>query len=192
VKLSRGLVLTGWWARPNCNLVLNCADSSWCFLRQKLHGGRRISSSEFVKRPLCNIHQNRWRITRVAQPKRRLLHLESCSYNKSHPNPKAYCFSKSVNKKPLLIWSPCLASLNSACISFTLTKCASWLKSIIEPYWSSFKQVPYLVMVHLSSHVIWSHKWLQGTILFELAKETLFSITTVVAPQVSPCIYLGP
>jgi hypothetical protein len=33
------------------------------------------------------IHHNGWRITRGTQPKRRVLHLESLYYNKSHPGP---------------------------------------------------------------------------------------------------------
>jgi hypothetical protein len=103
---------------------------------------------------MCIIHQNGWHITRVTQPKRRMPHLEPHSYNKSHPSPKAYCFSKSVDKKPLLVSCPYVASLNSACISFTPIKCAPWFESIIEPCWSSFKQVPYMVMVYLSSHVV--------------------------------------
>jgi hypothetical protein len=47
-----------------------------------------------MKRPLCNIHQNGWRITQGTQPERSVLPLESHSYNKSHPSPKAYRFSK--------------------------------------------------------------------------------------------------
>jgi hypothetical protein len=34
------------------------------FLRQKLQDGKRISFSEYVKSPICNIHRNGWRITR--------------------------------------------------------------------------------------------------------------------------------
>jgi hypothetical protein len=140
---------------------------------------------------MCNICQNGWCIIRGTQPERRVLPLESRSYNKSCPSPKAYCFSKSVDKKSLLVSSPCLASFNSACISFTTTKCAPWFKSIIEPCWSSFKQVPYMVMVHLSSHVVLISHVTSWIILFELPKESLFPITTIVAPQVPPCILLG-
>jgi hypothetical protein len=120
-----------------------------------------------------------------------MLHLEHCSYNKSWPSPKAYCFSKSVDKKPLLVSSPCLASLNSAFISFTPTKCAPWFESIIEPCWSSFEQVPYMVTDYLSSHVVLTSHVTSRTILLNLSKETLFPITTVVASQVSPCILPG-
>jgi hypothetical protein len=117
--------------------------------------------------------------------------VESHSYNKSRLSPKAYCFSKSVDKKSLLLSSTCLAFLNSACISFTPTKCAPWFESIIEPCWSSFKQVPYMVTVHLFSHVILISHTTSRTILFELPKETLFPIGVIVAPQVSPCILPG-
>jgi hypothetical protein len=36
LKLSHGLVLTGWRARPKCNIILNCAGSPIRLLRQKL------------------------------------------------------------------------------------------------------------------------------------------------------------
>jgi hypothetical protein len=52
LKLSHGLVLTGWWARPNCNLVLNYTGSPRRLLRQKLQDGKRISFPESMKRPL--------------------------------------------------------------------------------------------------------------------------------------------
>jgi hypothetical protein len=57
---------------------------------------------------MCIIHQNGWLITQGTQPERRVLRLESHSYNKSHPSPKAYCFSKIVDKKPFLV---CFKSL---------------------------------------------------------------------------------
>jgi hypothetical protein len=117
-------------------------------------------------------------------------HLEPRIYNKSHPSPKAYYFCKSVDKKPLLVSCPCLDSLNSAFISFTPIKCAPWFESIFEPHWSSFEQVPYMVTVYLSSHVMLTLHATSRTILFELSKETLFLIATIVAPQVSPCILL--
>jgi hypothetical protein len=50
---------------------------------------------------------------------------------------------------------------------------------------------PYMVMDHLSSHVVLISHATSRTILFELPKETLFPIATVVAPQVSPCILSG-
>jgi hypothetical protein len=50
LKLSRALLLTGWRALPNCNLVLNCVGSSWRFLRQNLQDGKHISSLELAKR----------------------------------------------------------------------------------------------------------------------------------------------
>jgi hypothetical protein len=96
--------------------------------------------------------------------------LESHRYNESRPSPKAYCFSKSVDKKPLLVSSPCLAPLivlayrspqpgallgshpTSSCIALVLPLFTQL------PYWSScitdFEQVAYMVTVHLSSHVV--------------------------------------
>jgi hypothetical protein len=52
---------------------------------------------------MCNIHQNGWRITQGTHPERRMLHLESRSYNKSHPSPKASSISKIDDRKPFLI-----------------------------------------------------------------------------------------
>jgi hypothetical protein len=120
MKLSRELVFTGWRAHPNCNLILNCAGSPRRLLRQKLQDRKHISFSESMKRPLCNIHQNRCRITQGTQSERRMLPLESHSYNKSHPSRKAYCFSKTDERKPLLIvLNPCLTFLNRIWLSFT-------------------------------------------------------------------------
>jgi hypothetical protein len=45
-----------------------------------------------------------------------------------------------------------------------------------------------MVTVYLSSHVVLTSHMTSRTILFELSKETLFSIATIVALQVSPCI----
>jgi hypothetical protein len=87
-KLSHRLVLTGWWTRPNYNLVLNCAGLSKRFLRQKLQDGRCIVPSEFTKSSLCSIHQNGWHIAWGTQLERWVLCLESRCYNKSHSGPK--------------------------------------------------------------------------------------------------------
>jgi hypothetical protein len=92
-------------------------------------------SQDLWKRPLCNICWNGWHITRGTQPKRMLLCLESCSYNKSHPSPKAYCFSKIVDKKPFLVcFKSLLDSLSSTCMSSTPTKYTPWFASNIKPY----------------------------------------------------------
>jgi hypothetical protein len=135
VKLSHGLVLTSWRAHPNCSLVLNCASSSRRFLRQKLQDGHRNSSLELVKGPLCNIHRNGWRIIWDMQPERRVLPLESRSYNKSYPNPKAYCFSEIDDPKPfLVVWIPTWPPLIMLAYHSPWTKCTPWFASIIEPY----------------------------------------------------------
>jgi hypothetical protein len=114
------LASTGWWAPPNWNLVLNCAGFPRRLLRQKLQDGKRISSSGFVKRPMCNIRQNGWRITRGTQLKKRLLHLESCCHNKSHSGHKLTSSLRLDEHQPFLVVSnPCLTLLSSACTSFT-------------------------------------------------------------------------
>jgi hypothetical protein len=135
VKLSRGLVLTSWWAHPNCSIILNCAGSFRCFLRQKLQDGKRNSSSELAKRPMCNIRQNGWRITRGTQLERRMLPMESHSYNKSYPSPKAYCCSKIDDQKSFLVVQiPVWPSLIVLAYHSPWTKCTPWFASIIEPY----------------------------------------------------------
>jgi hypothetical protein len=64
-----------------------------------------------------------------------LLCLESCSYNKSHPSPKAYCFSKIVDKKPFLVcFKSLLDSLSSTGMSSTPTMYTPWFASNIKPY----------------------------------------------------------
>jgi hypothetical protein len=49
LKLSCRLVLTGWRAHPNCDIILNCAGSPKRFLRRKLQDGKCIPLSELVK-----------------------------------------------------------------------------------------------------------------------------------------------
>jgi hypothetical protein len=123
---------------------LNCAGSPMRLLRQKLQDRKRISFSESVKRPLCNISQNECRITRGTQPKRRVLRLKSRSYNKSHLSPKAYCFSNIIGKKPsLVVLSCCLTPLNSACISFTLNQ----VHSLVRIYHQA-------MLVHLRASIL--------------------------------------
>jgi hypothetical protein len=151
VKLSRGLVLTSWGARPNCNLVLNYAGSPRRLLRQKLQDEKRISFSKSAKRPMRNIYRNRWRITQGTQLERRVFPLESRSYNKSHPSPKAYCSSKIDGWKPFIMFSnhlnPCLTFLSSVCISLTPA------------------QVYSLVHIYLWATSLWIRKCLPITIL---------------------------
>jgi hypothetical protein len=54
LKLSCRLVLTGWRAHPNCDIVLNCAGSPKRFLRRKLQDGKCIPLSEFAKDPYAS------------------------------------------------------------------------------------------------------------------------------------------
>jgi hypothetical protein len=64
-----------------------------------------------------------------------VLHLESRSYNKSYPSPKAYCFSEIDDRKPFLVvqipaWPPLIVLAYHS----PWTKCTPWFASIIEPY----------------------------------------------------------
>jgi hypothetical protein len=70
---------------------------------------------KLAKRIMCNIHHNGWRITRGMEPERRVLRLESHSYNKSHLSTKAYCFSKIIDKKPFLVCFEALLDFPKQC-----------------------------------------------------------------------------
>jgi hypothetical protein len=139
VKLSRGLILTSCWARPNCDLVSNCAGLPKRLLRQTLQDGNRISFAGSAKRPMCNIRQNEWCIIRGMQLERIMSYLESRSYNKSYHSPKSYRFSEMDNRKhfsscPILAWLPLIAL---AYRSLPL-KCTLWVISTFEPHCCGF------------------------------------------------------
>jgi hypothetical protein len=102
-KLSYRLVQTGWWAHPNDNLILNCAGSPRCFLRTKVARWKEHFLIGISKRPLCITRRNGWRITRGTQPKRRMLHLESCCYSKSHSGLKFTSSLKLDDHKSFLV-----------------------------------------------------------------------------------------
>jgi hypothetical protein len=88
---------------------------------------------------MCNIHWNGWCITWGTQPERRVLRLESRSYNKSCPRPKAYYFSKVVGQKLFLVVSkPCLTFLSSVAYHSLSPKCTPWFAPIIESYSCDF------------------------------------------------------
>jgi hypothetical protein len=85
--------------------------------------------------------------------------ISSSSDNKSHHSPKAYCFSKTDERKPfLIVLNPFLTFLNSTCLSFTPNKCTHWFASIIEPY-RVVSQVPsynYFALLVLVYHWFWA------------------------------------
>jgi hypothetical protein len=73
-------------------------------------------------------------LLKVRNRKERVLPLESRSYNMSHPSPKAYCFSKTDDRKPffscwILTWLPLIVLAYRS----LKIKCAPWFASIIEP-----------------------------------------------------------
>jgi hypothetical protein len=88
-----------------------------------------------MKRHMCNICRNGWPITRGTQPERRVLPLESRSYNKSHPSPKLtaslWLRIKSLSS---FVSNPCLTFLNSTCLSFTPNQVYSLVRVYLEPY----------------------------------------------------------
>jgi hypothetical protein len=127
LKLSRGLVLTGWQARPNCNIVLNCAGSPRRLLRQKLQDGKCISFSEYVKRPKCNIHRNRWCITRGTQLEKWVFPW-SLVATASHILALKLTTFQRLMIRSLSLSNPCLIFLNSAYISSTLNQVYSLVR----------------------------------------------------------------
>jgi hypothetical protein len=131
LKLSYGLVWTCLWAHPNGNLVLNCVDSPRHFLRTKVARWKEHFIIRISKRPLCITRRNGWCITRGTQSERRMLHLESCCYNKPHSGPKLTTSLKLMNiSLSLFISNSCLTFLASACISFT----PNWVCSLVRVY----------------------------------------------------------
>jgi hypothetical protein len=112
-------------------------------------------------------------MTRGKQPKRRVLHLKSCSYNKLHPSPKAYCFSRIVDRRPsLVVLRPCLTPPNSACISLTLNQ----VHSLVHIYHRAMLVHLWASILHgdgpLLSHVVSISPVTSRTILFYLSKGT--------------------
>jgi hypothetical protein len=125
---------------------------------------------------MCHIHRNGWCNTQGVQPERRVLPLESRSYNKSNPSPKAYCFSEIDDRKPFLVvrilaW---LFSIVLAYRSFP-PKCTPWFIStlshiivvlqmlsynystrIVLLYWPSLSST-LLVVDSLQALSFWSH-----------------------------------
>jgi hypothetical protein len=137
LKLSRGLVLTGWQALSICNLILNCAGSSRSFLRQKFQDGKHVPSSKFVKRLVRNIHRNRWCITQGTQLERKLLRLKSCCYSKSCPDPMLITSPWCDDQKSFLVCFNSLADLVLVYRSLP-TKYTPWCTFTIESYRCGF------------------------------------------------------
>jgi hypothetical protein len=130
-------------------------------------------SHNLQKDPLCNIHQNGWCITQDTQPERRVLPLESHSYNKSYPSPKAYCFLEVGTDGVLLEvrnqkegcypWS--LVATTSHILALKLTASRKLMIRSLSPLFESSldfpKQLLHIVHSHpsvlLDSYLPWSH-----------------------------------
>jgi hypothetical protein len=106
---------------------------------------------------MCIIDQNGWSITQGTQPKSKMLHLESRSYNKSHPRAKAYCFSKIIDKKPFLVYiKSLLDSLSSTCMSSTPTKYTPCFASNIKPYHIGSTNIYPIALLELVYRWFWA------------------------------------
>jgi hypothetical protein len=86
-------------------------------LKPRLQGRKRIFLIKFSKETPCSIHQNRWRITRGTQLEKRVLHLESHCYNKSHPSPKLTTSLSFDECKHLLVCCKSLPDLPKCCLN---------------------------------------------------------------------------
>ena len=113
LKPGRRSVSIGWWSLPNCGFASNCAGSPRRFSSQNRKMESALPYWNWQKGPICDIILNGWRITRVTQPKRKMLRLEPRCYN----------------------WSKAVVSLSpfDAYVSLILTKNTPWVLFIIEP-----------------------------------------------------------
>jgi hypothetical protein len=135
-KLSHMLVLTSWWAHPNCNLVLNCVDSSKRFLRQELQEGRCISSSELAKDPCASFIGTDGVLLEVRNRKE-----ECCTWS----------LVATISHILALKLTTSLRLMIRSLSSFVLnpyrslpTNCTPWFAFIIEPYCGGFANVYHL------------------------------------------------
>jgi hypothetical protein len=102
-----------------------------------------------------------------------VLHLESRSYDKSHPSPKAYCFSKIDNwKPPLLVSKPCLTFLSSICTSLTSNQVCSLVHIFHQAMLVHLQASTLHGVSPPSSHVVSISPMTSRTILFNLSKWT--------------------
>jgi hypothetical protein len=129
LKLSHGLVSTGWRAHPNCNLVLNCSGSSRRFLRQKLQDGNHIPPQNLQKDPCATFVRTDDVLLEVRNRK------EGCCAWSLVPTTSCTLALKLTTSLrflkrnlSLFVSSPCLASLNSASISFTSNQVCSLVR----------------------------------------------------------------
>jgi hypothetical protein len=120
VKLSHRLVLISWWARPNCNLVLNCAGSSKHFLRQKLQDRKCISSSKLAKDPCASFIGTDGVLLEVRNRKE-----ECCTWSLIATTSHILALKLTSSLRLMIgslssfVSNPCLTFISSPCISFT-------------------------------------------------------------------------
>jgi hypothetical protein len=82
-----------------------------------------------------------------------MLHLESCSCNKSYPSPTACCFPKIVDKKPFLVcFKFLLHYLSSTYMLSTPTKHTSWFTSNIKSYHAGSTNIYPIALLGLAYH----------------------------------------
>jgi hypothetical protein len=122
------------------------------------------------KRPMCIIHRNGWRITQGTQPERRVLNLESRSYNKSYPSPKVYCSKIDDRTPPMLVLKPCLTFLSSVCTLLTSNQVHSLVHIYRRAMLVNLQASTLHVVSPPSSHVVSISPMTSRTILFYLFK----------------------
>jgi hypothetical protein len=120
VKLSHRLVLTGWWAHPNCNLALNCVGSSMRFLRQKLQDKKCIFSLGLAKDSYASFIRMDGVLLEVRNRKK-----ECCTWSLIATTSRILALKLTALVRLMIrslssfVSDPCLTFLSSACISCT-------------------------------------------------------------------------
>jgi hypothetical protein len=165
------------------------------FARWRAHFLVRIS-----KIPMCIIHRNRWCTTWGKQPERGVSYLESQSYNKSHPSPNAYGFSKIDDQKSFLVCFESLLDFPKYHLhiihfqwSVLLGSRLPLIRIIVNPrvhshnhsallvllYWLSLSST-FLSVIQFWAMSLWPHTWLCVPILINLSKGML----SLIAPMI--------
>jgi hypothetical protein len=157
VKLSHRLILTGWWAHPNCKPCLELCRFMQSFLKIEVPRWKVYFLIRISKRPLCIIHRNGWRITRGTQPKE-----ECCTWSLVATTNRILALKLTASLRLMIgslssfVSNPCLTFLISTCISFTPNQ----VYPLVHIYhrailWWFHKHLPF-ALVELVYHWFWA------------------------------------